>query len=68
MQPIQATWEFEEWYNNNCFWCEMEENLNITLENATKEGVCNYTLQTSLNDQYTWDFINMIQYHDFWDY
>ena len=68
MQQIQATWEFEEWYNDTCFWCEMEESLNITLENATKEGVWNYTLQTSLNDQYTWDFINMMQYHDFWDY
>ena len=65
---MQATWEFEEWYNHKCFWCEMDVELNITLENATREGVCTHISQTSLSDRYTWDLINMMQYHDFLGY
>ena len=64
----QANWEFEEWYNNNSFWCEMDVEINIQLENAAKEGARIYWSETSLGDRYTWDLIDMMQYHDFWDY
>ena len=65
MHEMQVNWEFEEWYNNISFWCEMDVELNFQLEEASRGGCRIYRLQTSHSDGYTWDLMEMIQYHDF---
>ena len=62
-----ANWEFEEWYNNISFWCEMEPVLEKMLENAARKRARTYSLRTS-KGTYTWDLINMTQYHNFLDH
>ena len=60
-----AIWEFGEWYQNNHFWCEMDVELSMELETVAREGASTHQSKNSVWDQYTWDFVNMIQYHDF---